>query len=191
MGSIDRRVELIDANGNALGIDEVTRAMIGIDYAHHEAHEGSAYFAIYSALKADAETIEMRIEAATSTKRAHVSISIDSALAATAEMWVPTTKTDASGNRITPYNRDEDSSNTSILTICHTPGGSQAGTANLIQYIGSASTGGRFVAAGATGTRGEFIFGSGSTRLIRVTSSSNNNALSIILSWYEKTPATS
>ena len=85
-------------------------------------------------------------------------IIIDVALASTAELWIGTTKTHESGNVITPVNRDFNSNNTSGLTICHTPGGSQAGTANLIQYIGASASGGRVAVGGSIGSRGEFIF---------------------------------
>ena len=170
---------------SGLHLDGATNQLTTIDYAHHEAHAGSGYFAVYSALAADTELIEVRIQTPDTKKWAHMIIGIDTALASYAQMWVPTTKTHEAGNAITPFNRDNNSSNTSGLTICHTPAGSQAGAANLAQYIGSASTSGKADAGGGTGSRGEFILLQNSSYLIRITSRADNNALSIVLDWYE------
>ena len=170
---------------SGLHTDSVTNQLITIDYAHHEAHAGSAYFAVYSALANDTDLIEVRIQTPDTKKWAHMTIGIDGALASYAQMWVPTTKTHVAGNVITPFNRNNNSSNTSGLTICHTPAGSQAGTAALYQYLGAASTSGKAAVGGVTGSRGEFILLQNSSYLIRMTSRADNNALSIVLDWYE------
>ena len=138
-------------------IDNVTRAVMTIGYPHHETHAGSAYLAVYSALANDTDVIEVRVGTADSAKRAHFQVFFESALAATVQLWKDTTKTDASGNRIGAANRDFESTNTSLLTLCHTPGGSQSGDANITRYIGSASTSGRADVGGSGGNRGEFI----------------------------------
>ena len=174
----------------ALRVDANTHTLQVIDYAHHEAHGGSAYFAVYSGLANDTDFIEVRIQTPDTTKWAHMVITIDSALACTSELWTPTTKTDVSGNRITPLNRDNNSSNTTGLTICHTPAGTQTGDANLLQYIGAAAVSGRVNTGGGTGSRGEFILKQNSSYLIKVTSRADSNALSILLDWYEHTNKT-
>lgn len=165
--------------------DLITHALNVVDYPHHEIHGGSAYFVVYSALGDDTDVIEVRIQTPNSTKWAHMEIFIEAALAATAQLWTPTTKTHVGGNAITPMNRNHNSTNTSGLTICHTPGGSQAGAGNLLQYIGAATTGGRADVGGATGTRAEFILKQNEDYLINITSRADANAMSIILSWYE------
>ena len=172
---------------SGLHTDRATNQLMTIDYAHHEIHAGSAYFAVYSALGDDTDVIEVRIQTPDTRKWAHMEIIIDAALAATAQLWTPTTMTHEAGNAITPMNRDHNSANTSGLTVCHTPGGSQAGAANLLQYLGSASASGRSDGGGSTGSRAEFILKQNEDYLIRATSRADNNALSIILSWYEHT----
>ena len=152
-----------------------------------EIHGGSGYFVAYSALKDDTETIEVRIQTPNTTKWAHMIITIDAALAATAQMWIPTTKTHEAGNVITSLNRNFNSTNTSGLTICHTPGGTQSGAGGLLQYLGSASTSGKSDSGGGTGSRGEFILKQNEDYLIQIASRADNNALSIILDWYEHT----
>lgn len=116
-------------------IDQLTDVPISVDYPHHEIHGGSAYFVMYSALADNAGVIEVRLQTGYSAKQTHLTIHMDAALAATATMFINTTKTHASGNAIVPLNRNFSSSNTSINTVCHTPAGVESGTARLTQYI--------------------------------------------------------
>jgi len=167
--------------------DSSTHAMVTVTNEHYETHEGDAYLVIYSGLADTAGTIELRIQTPDTTKHAHMTIEVDSALAATAELWYPTTKTHNATNAITPMNRDQNSSNTSGLTVCHTPDGSQAGAANLLQYMGAASVSGRVNVGGGAGNRGEFILDQNNDYLIRCTSRADGNAMTIILDWYEHT----
>lgn len=39
---------IVDANGNPVEIDVSTRALVAINHAHHEKHEGSDFFLLYS-----------------------------------------------------------------------------------------------------------------------------------------------
>jgi len=167
--------------------DGITNAIRIIDYEHHETHSGSSYFCVYSALADTDDIASVRIATPNTTKWAHMVIEIDSGLAATAQLWANTTMTDNASNRITPVNRDFNSENTSGLTICHTPSGSQTGAASLTQYIGAATTNGRVIEGGGTGSRGEFILKQNSAYYIKVTSRADGNSLSIILNWYEHT----
>lgn len=160
---------------------------IGIDFAHYEIHEGNHYFVVYSALKDNAGTIEVRIATPNTTKWAHMRIVVIGALASTAEMWVDTTKTHVADNAIIPMNRNMNSAKTSGLTICHTPGGSEAAAAKLTQYFGAATSGGRAAAGGNATNEAEFILEQNTAFLIRGTSRADGNSLSIILDWYEHT----
>ncbi len=165
--------------------DKITGASIGIDYEHHEIHDGNAYFAVHSELLDTAGVADVRIQTPDTDKWAHMTITIDCALACTAQLWKPTTKTHEAGNAITPMNRNHNSSVASGLTICHTPGGAQAGDSNLTRYIGAASTSGKADQGGSGGSRHEFILEQNNDYYILVTSRADANALSIILDWYE------
>ena len=177
---------LVDANGLS-SLDTTTGAINIIDYAHHEIHGGRGFFAIYSALAADEAVIEVRIQTPNSTRWAHMEIHMEAALAATASLWANTTKTHVSDNALTLLNKNFNSTNVSGLTVCHTPAGSQAGTADLMQYIGSATTSGKGDSGGSTSSRGEFILQQNTAYLLKLTSRAAANALSIILDWYEHT----
>lgn len=165
--------------------DRITRNFKFIDQPHHEAHEGRAFLAVYSALKDDAGFIEMRFRPNHATRRAHMTIIVVSALAATVQFWQATTKTHVVANNIDPMNRLFDSPHDSILSVCHTPAGSQAGAARLTEYIGSTTTPARVDVGGGSNTRGELILTPFQDYLITLTSRSDNNALTIILDWYE------
>jgi len=177
-----------DDTGLAIRLDKTTRALSTIDYAHHEAHEGDGYFAIYSAVKNDTATIEVYVLTPNTTKWAHMLIAVECSLAGTAQLWEGTTKTYVSGNQIVPFDRNRNSAKTSGLTICHTPDGSETGTASMTQYVGATASGGRVAVGGATGSeREEFILKQNTAYLIRGTSRADGNAISIALSWYEHT----
>jgi len=167
--------------------DDSTAALTTIDYAHHEIHEGDAYFAVYSALKDTAGTIEVRIQTPDTTKWAHMTIVVDFAIAGTAELWLGTTKTHNATNAITPMNRNHNSTSTSGLTICHTPDGAEGAAASLTQYVGASAVGGRVSVGGSAASRNEFILDQNNDYLIRATSRADGNAMSIILDWYEHT----
>jgi len=167
--------------------DEATHATIIVDYPHHELHGGSAYFLIYSALADDTDVIEIRFQTPNTTKWAHMLIDVECALAATVEMWEGTTKTHEAGNVLTALNRNRNSTNTSGLTICHTPGGAQAGAGTITEYVGAATVSGRVAAGGHSGGRNELILDQNNDYLIRVTSRADANALTIVLDWYEHT----
>lgn len=166
--------------------DGVSGALMTIDYAHHEIHEGNHYFAIYSALANNTDLIEVRILTPDTSTRAHMRIAVEVAIAATVAMWIDTTKTHAAGNAITPMNRDHNSANASTLTICHTPAGAEAAAAVLTEYVGSSVTGGRVAVGGEATNSAEFILEQNTAYLIRSTSRADGNAMSIILDWYEE-----
>lgn len=165
--------------------DRITRGLKTVDYPHHEIHDGRGFLAVYSALKDTSGYIEVRIRPNDATRRCHMIVHVESALAATAELWKATTKVHVVANAITPLNRDFTNPHDSILNICHTPAGSQAGAADLLEYLGSPTTPARADVGGSTSSRGEFILRPFEDYLIKLTSRSDNNALSIILDWYE------
>ena len=113
---------------------------------------------------------------------------INTALASTVEFWKNTTKTDTSGNRLTPLNRNFNSGNTSIMTVCHTPGGVEGAAVTLGPiYIGSTTAAGRAEVGGSAAGRSEFMLNPAAI-LIRATSRANANGMTITCNWYEHQP---
>ena len=167
--------------------DDITHAINMVDHAHHEIHDGSAYFAVHSMLRDDTEVAEVRIQTPDTTKWAHMVIGVQAALAATVEFHEGTTMTHEAGNALTPMNRNRNSTNTSGLTICHTPGGADTSGADWTQYIGAAASGGRIAVGGEAGGRNEFMLDQNNDYLIRATSRADGNAISILMDYYEHT----
>jgi len=168
--------------------DGMTNALNVISYEHHEIHDGRSFFADYSASPvADGVAIEMRVEAPNTGRLAHMVFAVESGLAAKLEVWEDTTKTHNASNVIAARNRDRNSDKVSGLTICHTPGGSQAGAANLIGpiYFGAATVSGKGDTGGGAGGRHEIILKRGAAYLIKVTSAADGNSLHINMDWYE------
>jgi len=178
---------IVDDGDRILRLDEDSWAVPTISRTHQEAHEENAYLIVYSALKDDTEFMEVRLQTAINPKRPHLEIHIESALASTVEFWKDTTKTHVGGNALTPLNREFESTNSSLVTACHTPGGSQAGAATILQYLGSTSAAGKGDVGGATGGRAEFILARGQSYLFKFTSRANANALTMVFDWYEHT----
>ena len=166
-------------------VDSMTGWLKTIDGAHHEIHDAKSYLVIYSALAADEATISVRIKTPNSNILDHMTIHVETALAANVQFWASTTKTHNASNTIIPLNKNFASSKLSDTQICHTPSGTQAGAALLTQYIGSASTNGKANSGGVSTSRGEFILKANTAYLITVTSRAASNAMSIILDWYE------
>ena len=165
--------------------DGISKSVKTISYPHHEIHDGRGFIVVYSALKDNAGAIEVRIRPNHATRKCHMVIHIEAALAATIQLWSETTKTYVLANNIEPVNRNFSNAKDSILSVCHTPAGVQAGTADFIQYIGSATANGKSDIGGGTTSRGEFILNPFTDYLITVTSRANSNALTILLDWYE------
>ena len=157
-----------------------------IDHAHHEIHRGLGYVATDTATVNDAGTREVRIAVA-ATHEAHMTFEVSATLHTTIQFYEDTTKADVSGNRLTSINRNRDSSNTSNVTICHTPSGSGDGTILFTFAFGADSLGAAKPGfGGVEGSRGEFILKPGKVYLLKVTSGTDGNLISIILDWYEE-----
>ncbi len=178
--------------------DDMTDWVKTIEGPHDKIHDGDGWVFVASALADDAGVLEVRIEvpallpdipgkSPNPSRRAHVPVQVQTALASTVEIWKNTTKTDEAQNRVTPINNDFSIDGPGMLTICHTPGGAQAGAASLgPEYIGTTTQAAKTEVGGGTGGRFEFLL-AGAT-LIRVTSRADNNAMTIKSSYYEHTP---
>ena len=178
--------------------DDSSDAAKNIPNDHAKIHAQEGWVFVHSELADDTDVMEVRIEvpdllpdipkkSPNPSRRAHVPIQIQTALAARVDLWKNTTKTDELQNRVTPINCDLSIDDPGMLIICHTPGGAQAGAASLgPEYIGSTSVSGRTEVGGGTGGRFEFLLAG--AVLIRVTSRADNNAMTIKSSYYENTP---
>ena len=115
---VDARLE--NANGNALGVDTVTRALNTIDYAHHEIHDASHY-----ALKGwvditSSATNTFLIVVPDTAKNPHVLYTFNAEAEMTLTVYENPTVS-ATGAVMTAYNNDRNSTNTPGVTFWSTP----------------------------------------------------------------------
>ena len=166
-------------------VDQATHVLSTIEYEHHEIHGGSSYTLSRPLTLPVANDDEIRIATPNTTKWAHMIFSAVSDAAVTVSLYESTALTHVGGNVLTPINRNRNSTNTSGLTICHTPGG--AGDGNLL-YSSTAGAGGNPAqsAPGAITGRFEFILKQNTAYLLRIAGASGD-VVSINLEWYEHT----
>lgn len=171
-----------------LRADSSTESLQVIDYPHHEIHSGNSYFLTYGATVGDGANLEIRIGTPNTTKWAHMELNVEATGQTDIDLYEDTTVTHSSDVILTK-NRNRNSSNTSGLTICHTPTGSGDGTILAMEIFGlDTGTGAtRRLSGGEAGGRAELILKQNSAYLLRVTSATAGNRVMVILSWYEHT----
>jgi hypothetical protein len=173
-------------NWQEIKVDNVTYALTTIDYAHHEVHDGSAYWAANNATIGNGEFNTVSLTTPNTTKWAHLLLSISSAATATFDVLEDVTSF-ASGAAFTPLNFNRNSSNTSDM-VCGV--GDTTGADPIVP------TGGTTIWNETLGTRGitttrenssELILKRNSKYLFRITNGAASNNCTILLTWYEHT----
>lgn len=173
-------------------IDDTTGAVETIDYPHHEIHDGSGYFLTDTVTIGNGATREIRFATADTTKWPHFTLEVAGTAKTQLDLYETTTKAHVAGNVLTPRNRNRNSSNTSGMTVCHTPSGSGDGTLIASVLFGTDTGSGvnRVVAGGGIGSRGEIILKQNTAYLLRITSGTDGNRIATIFDWYEHTNKT-
>lgn len=166
-----------------MGLDRTTNQPINIDYAHHEIHGGSSYYAIYSATLASAADLEIRFATGSGPSKVHLEYEVTTTGSADITLFEGTSLAHVVGNVITAINRRRDSSNTSATTICHTPSGSGDGTQLTNTILLGTGIGGS--SGGVHQGRKELILKPDTAYLIRVLSNANSNRTTVFMDWYE------
>ena len=163
-------------------LESETHALKTITYPHHEIHSGSAYMIYRTLALPVANDDEIRIATPNTTKWAHFTFTATSDASVTVSLYEATSLAHVGGNAITPVNQNRNSSNTSGLTICHTPTGSGDGT---LIYNWTAGTD-HPTGEGGTATRNEIILKQNTAYLLRIAGASGD-VVNIHLDWYEHT----
>lgn len=161
-------------------LDEITRALAFISYAHHEIHEACHYFIRDFVDLGNGVTRDMLLITPNTDKKAHLILEIDHELEGSVHFYEEPT-TSANGTAITTINRYRDSSNASELKVFHTPTVGAVGT--LIEQDQKGS-GKKF---GSSGRDAEEIVLKRNTKyLLRMTNqTANNNLFNWTIDWYE------
>jgi hypothetical protein len=189
-----RKIWIYDENGYAAKVDGMAGALIGIDYHHHEIHEGDAFTAEVHTTGGTLVNIAFATPAG--TKRAHMTFSFSTESKAHLEVLEGATWTTNTGTVYAPVNQLRVAvPGASILledktaTPAYTANGvllnaTLVGAGTTIREIYS------FVnklAGGALATREELVLRPDETYIIRVTSDDGSKGLQLRLEWYEHT----
>ena len=172
-------------NWRNIGIDQVTRVLPVISYAHHEIHGGSAYV-INDVQNINTTTVYWMITTPNTTVWAHMEFHFE----CTGEIYVLITEgADRTGTTaLTPINRNRNSGNSATIAVHR---GYSAGTTNgaTTIYNHRAGATGAGVSGGQTGAaRGinEYMLKQNTKYIIAVTTYANVYA-TVVLDWYEHT----
>lgn len=116
--------------------DTITHAVNMVGYEHHEIHSGSHFFiADYDTL-ANGVTVDFAVTTPNTTEWTHMTFCIEGSGALSIEIYRDSDYA-ADGSAITPINNNQNSTNTSGLTVQSDPTVTSAGTKIFAQYSGA------------------------------------------------------
>lgn len=165
-------------------IDEITGAVIAIDYSHHEIHEGN-HFMYTDAVELDsAATQDYMITTPNTTKYAHMVFVMDGSAITQWQLYESGDRTGTTGQTIS--NSDRNSTNAATVTIHK---GTSAGTTdgNVIHLYKGGSDTNQSRSGAKERNEEEIILKANTKYILRVTSGTDNNLTNVRLSWYEHT----
>jgi hypothetical protein len=169
-------------------IDYSTRNLETIGIAHAEVHKGDSFFIAEHQAIDDGNTYEYRIDTPNTTKWAHLFMAFSSTLETTVELYETTTRT--AGNGMVEQNRNRNkTATTATTTFTDTPGGAGDGTLIWSQKFGADTVGASGKGAGQSVLRAEneLVLKQNEVYLIKITSGTDANVISIDFNWYEHT----
>ena len=160
--------------------------LIDLPVEHLEIHEGNSYIASTAFSLAGAASGSVVIQTPDSDTWAHMIFEINAEGASEARIY-ETVATTGAGTSMPCINRQRNSSNTSVLTVAHTPTAySVVGSTLIVDK--RAGSGGPYTAASTSiQSRGEIVLKRNTTYLVLVI---NNDAspryINVLLDWYER-----
>lgn len=177
-------------------LDKTTRAKETIEYEHHEVHAGDSYISdVVDTSMGDGDTLVLAFKTPNTTKWAHMVVSGWCKTAGHVDIIEAPTWTTGTGSQNPIYNRDRNSSNTSVLledttgtftassNMVLNPTGESGGTVIHDFYMGTDKKTGGEIPRGIA----EFILKQNTAYIIKLTADAASSAGQIILNWYEHT----
>lgn len=165
--------------------DKTTQAIKVIDYAHHEIHDGNHYKAGYQDTSMDTDdTIAIVFTTPDTTKYMHWQLTSQSTGACTIQVFSGPTLS-AEGTAVTPFNRNQNSTNTSDMVVKHTPTITSNGTKIVEKWVGS--VGFKETTGGEHRGESEIILKRNTQYLVLCTANADAIKCAIGGDWYEHT----
>lgn len=184
-GKAVQPVVIIDRGGDVIKFDDMTSALNVIDYAHHEIHSGSHYKSGYQDTTMDTDdTIALVFTTPDTTKHMHWVLTAQSTGACTIQVFSSPTLS-AEGTEVTPFNRNQNSSNTSDMIVSHTPTITANGTKISEKWVGS--IGFKETTGGESRGDSELILKQNTQYLVLCTANADGIKCAIGGDWYEHT----
>lgn len=184
---------LLSEEGNPLSIDDLTRALITVDYAHHEVHEGSHYLYINAQNVAASTTIPFTIVTPNSAKEAHFGFIVQGEAEWDLQIFEGATGLTSAGTPVSNpavvnNNRNSSKVNTTILNGSPILGGGSKGTLIVRKHAGASGPSAAADQTGQAGTGEEIILKRNTTYWIDLSNiDTGTNWLSWVVEWYEHT----
>lgn len=175
-------VQLYDGK-NEIPSDGTTRALLTIDYAHHEIHCGDHYF-VREHMDIPSSSARQYIIATPNTVRwAHTVISVLNELE-TEYILTEGVSTGSDGTPITPRNRNRNATDSATVVVTHTPVGVTGGTVIATARLGSGRNFG-----GEVRDTNEIMLKQNTKYHFRINNVvvSASNLANVLFDWYEHT----
>lgn len=171
---------LIPANG-----DKATSDLVSISHPHHEIHEGNYYsFCHYNESLANAGTIQFIITSPDTENFNHFRFSFSSTLKIKFELFENTTHNLGASQTIINRNRNFNDTPDTLLNT--SAGGGVDGNLIDCSSFGSPSVGVVGGGGGQSSQSVEWVLKPNTKYLLKLTSGSNDNNVSLNLNWYER-----
>ena len=193
--STRKYIILRDADDREAFFDDMTNALVCVDYFHHETHEGDAFTCdITDETMADNATLVLAFKTPAGTQRCHMFAEFKSALGSHMDFLEGPTWTNQTGTQQPIFNRHRGSAKVSVLLEDQSSAAFTA-TNNLIANPTGLAGGTifhdlwSFAARAAASERedNEWILKPDTQYAFRLTSDNANNKGQLILSWYRHT----
>ena len=160
-------------------------AQVGIDFAHHEVHEGCHF--IVSDYDSDVDTAApkyWRFVAPNTATRCHFIFTVSCGPSGGIWTFYEAPTVTVNGTGITPRNNDRNSANVAELVASYDPTVTANGTLLWTTILGS--SGGSSRVGGESQSRIEVILDQGTTYVLKFAQTSNDTSAAIIAKWYEQ-----
>lgn len=171
-----------DSNFTPASMDGDLNALIQIDFERHELEQGYSFFFTDIQTIGDGSTYEYLLE--TGSSPSYLTFNVVGKYDTKVEIYEGTSKT--TGTSLDELNSNRGSASTADSVLTHTPAGSGDGT--LIYQFRSRDDSNPQAAGGQGGTRKreELILSTDDDYLIRVTSYTADNVVSVHMKWDEE-----
>lgn len=165
--------------------DKTTGSLKVVDYAHHEIHDGSAFY-FHEVIQLGSAGVQDYLITTPNTKKwSHYGYDIESTTGGiTVELYEAGDRTGTTLQTV--INRNRNSTNLNTTTIHKgQSGGTTDGTRIAWVTSGTATAGGK--QSGDVGTTHERILKQNTKYILRITSKAASNDIGVKISWYEHT----